>query len=190
MTDPLLTNFTSFSKKKSRIRETLNLSTDADHRTNTNLRRLYDLSLFFLLSDIFQINHATSPKLYWSYDPHRSRDSMSPVWGIFYMVYYADNFAAACVGFYFVSYIVKCVFQYVDNIFFWYFSHPSKEIKSENVHKIKLWRNEHILRKGLMKTHIFCSPNPQTTKTSVFCKVNMWLLTKTRPKQSVPNSWS
>ena len=27
----------------------------------------------------FFINHATSPKLYWSYDPHRSIDSMSPV---------------------------------------------------------------------------------------------------------------
>ena len=32
---------------------------------------------------IYEINHATSPKLYRSYDPHRSRDSLSPVCGIF-----------------------------------------------------------------------------------------------------------
>ena len=31
----------------------------------------------------FLINHATSPKLYRSYYPHRSRDSLSPVCGIF-----------------------------------------------------------------------------------------------------------
>ena len=30
-----------------------------------------------------KINHATSPKLYRSYYPHRSRDSLSPVCGIF-----------------------------------------------------------------------------------------------------------
>ena len=36
------------------------------------------------IRDFFLINHATSPKLYWSYDPHRSRDSMSPVCRIFY----------------------------------------------------------------------------------------------------------
>ena len=29
------------------------------------------------------MNHETSPKLYWSYYPHRSRDSLSPVCGIF-----------------------------------------------------------------------------------------------------------
>ena len=29
-----------------------------------------------------EINHATSPKLYRSYYPHRSRDSLSPVCGI------------------------------------------------------------------------------------------------------------
>ena len=33
------------SKKKSRIRETPTLSTDADNRTDTNLKRLRDLSL-------------------------------------------------------------------------------------------------------------------------------------------------
>ena len=33
-----------------------------------------------------KINHATSAKLYWSYDPHRSRDSMSPVCGIFLLL--------------------------------------------------------------------------------------------------------
>ena len=32
----------------------------------------------------FFINQANSPKLYWSYNPHRSRDSMSPVCGIFF----------------------------------------------------------------------------------------------------------
>ena len=35
--------------KKSRIRETQTLSTDADSRTNTNLKRLRDLSNFFFL---------------------------------------------------------------------------------------------------------------------------------------------
>ena len=34
-----------FHKKKSRIRETPTLSTDADRRTDTNLKRLRDLSL-------------------------------------------------------------------------------------------------------------------------------------------------
>ena len=34
---------------------------------------------------IFQINHATSPKCYRSYYPHRSRDSLSPVCGIFFI---------------------------------------------------------------------------------------------------------
>ena len=33
------------------------------------------------------INHATSPKLYRSCYPHRSRDSLSPVCGIFYLEY-------------------------------------------------------------------------------------------------------
>ena len=33
------------SKKKSRIRETPTLSTAADNRTDTNLKRLHDLSL-------------------------------------------------------------------------------------------------------------------------------------------------
>ena len=33
------------------------------------------------------INHLTSPKLYRSYDPHRSRDSMSPVCGIFFFIF-------------------------------------------------------------------------------------------------------
>ena len=33
--------------KKSRIRETPTLSTDADNRTDTNLKRLHDLSFFF-----------------------------------------------------------------------------------------------------------------------------------------------
>ena len=32
------------------------------------------------------INHATSPKLYRSYYPHRSRDSLSPVCGIFCLI--------------------------------------------------------------------------------------------------------
>ena len=31
----------------------------------------------------FEINQATSPKLYWSYYPHWSRDSLSPVCGTF-----------------------------------------------------------------------------------------------------------
>ena len=55
--------------------------TDADSRTDTILKRLRDfpLLLFFL------INHLTSPKLYRSYDPHRSRDSLSPVCGIFFI---------------------------------------------------------------------------------------------------------
>ena len=30
-----------------------------------------------------QINHATSSNLYWSYYPHRSRELVSPVCGIF-----------------------------------------------------------------------------------------------------------
>ena len=40
-----------FVPKKSRIRETKNLSTDADSRTNTTLERLRDLS-FFLIQKI------------------------------------------------------------------------------------------------------------------------------------------
>ena len=39
------------NKKKSRIRETSNLSTDADRRTDTILEGLRDLSSFFLLLD-------------------------------------------------------------------------------------------------------------------------------------------
>ena len=39
-----------------------------------------DFGGFFL---VLKINHATSPKLYRSYYPHRSRDSLSPVCGIF-----------------------------------------------------------------------------------------------------------
>ena len=35
-------------KKKSRIRETPTLSTDADSRTDTNLKRLHDLFNFFI----------------------------------------------------------------------------------------------------------------------------------------------
>ena len=70
--------------KKSRIRETKNLSTDADSRTDTILERLR----FFveLFKKKLKINHATSPKLYRSYYPHRLRDSLSPVCGIFLVV--------------------------------------------------------------------------------------------------------
>ena len=39
-------------------------------------------TLFFLFKK--KKNHATSPKLYRSYYPHRLRDSVSPVCGIFY----------------------------------------------------------------------------------------------------------
>ena len=38
-----ITNTFDFSSKKSRIRETPTLSTDADSRTDTNLKRLRDL---------------------------------------------------------------------------------------------------------------------------------------------------
>ena len=44
-------------------------------------------SLHPLVADIIcerPLHHATSPKLYWSYYPHRSRDSLSPVCRIFY----------------------------------------------------------------------------------------------------------
>ena len=86
-----------YYKKKSRIRETLNLSTDADHRIyflrggkkkkkrKKSSNKFYIYIFFF--SFFFQINHATSPKLYRSYDPHRSRDLMSPVCGIFFYKY-------------------------------------------------------------------------------------------------------
>ena len=40
--------FVEMQFKKSRIRETSNLSTDADRRTDTNLKRLRDLSLFLI----------------------------------------------------------------------------------------------------------------------------------------------
>ena len=45
-------------KKKSRIRETSTLSTDADSRTDTNLKRLCDLSLifFFFFKDHYSCN--------------------------------------------------------------------------------------------------------------------------------------
>ena len=45
----------------------------------------------------FEINHATSPKLYRSYYLHRSRDSLSPVCGIFCNSY--GDLCAFCVKF-------------------------------------------------------------------------------------------
>ena len=38
---------------------------------------------FFQFVLFFEINHATSSNLYWSYYPHRSRELVSPVCGIF-----------------------------------------------------------------------------------------------------------
>ena len=50
-------NILEYILKKSRIRETTTLSTDADSRTNTNLKRLRDLSIilytFFFTGIIF-----------------------------------------------------------------------------------------------------------------------------------------
>ena len=43
-------------------------------------------TFFFLINLRIKINNATSPKLYWSYYPHRSRDSLSPVCGIFFLI--------------------------------------------------------------------------------------------------------
>ena len=40
------------------------------------------------------MNHATSPKLYRSYNPHRSRDSVSPVCGIFSLVMASQTLTA------------------------------------------------------------------------------------------------
>ena len=37
----------------------------------------------FFFNFFFEINHATSSNLYRSYYPHRSRDALSPVCGIF-----------------------------------------------------------------------------------------------------------
>ena len=44
-----LNGFFKVIDKKSRIRETKNLSTDADSRTDTVLERLRDLSIFYLI---------------------------------------------------------------------------------------------------------------------------------------------
>ena len=44
------------------------------------------VSIFAWTKSAFQcglVNHATFPKLYWSYYPHRSRELVSPVCGIF-----------------------------------------------------------------------------------------------------------
>ena len=38
-------------------------------------------NIFFKI--FIKMNHAPSPKLYWSYDPHRLRELVSPVCGIF-----------------------------------------------------------------------------------------------------------
>ena len=86
--------------KKSRIRETLNLSTNADSRTDTILGScvIFCFIFYLFLRDcvIFlnqnlkkkfkknNLNHATSPKLYRSYYPHWSRELLSPVCGIFF----------------------------------------------------------------------------------------------------------
>ena len=44
------------------------------------MRDLFKLLLLFIF---FEINHKTSSNLYWSYYPHRSRELVSPVCGIF-----------------------------------------------------------------------------------------------------------
>ena len=51
------------------------------------------------------INHATSPKLYWSYYPHRSRDSLSPVCGIFNQSLLKQKFCWY-IG---RAYIIQCI---------------------------------------------------------------------------------
>ena len=43
----LLSQFTHFFRENSGIRETPTVLTDADSRTDTNLKRLHDLSFFF-----------------------------------------------------------------------------------------------------------------------------------------------
>ena len=45
----------------------------------------FERFFYFFFYFFLKINHATSPKLYWSYYPHRSRDSLSPVCGIFFI---------------------------------------------------------------------------------------------------------
>ena len=51
---------------------------------------LFFLFLFFYeaTSKKKEINHSTSPKLYWSYYAHRSRDSLYPLCGIFKILFY------------------------------------------------------------------------------------------------------
>ena len=78
-------------KKKSCIRETMNISTNADSRTDIIFEWLRDFSHFFFekrhvtsqkkknKSKKKEKYHATSQKLCRSYCPHRSRDSLSPV---------------------------------------------------------------------------------------------------------------
>ena len=80
--------------KKSRLRGTLNFSTDADRSTDT--KRIPKTTFFDKKKNEKKeeknhttsqkkkyIYYAISPKLYWCYYPHRSRDSVSPVCGIF-----------------------------------------------------------------------------------------------------------
>ena len=53
--------------------------------------------IYFILDFFFEINHATSSNLYRSYYPHRSRELVSPVCGIFiwklYIITVLDNFS-------------------------------------------------------------------------------------------------
>ena len=83
----------------------MNLSTDADSRTDTIFEWLCDFSQFFFVEKSHvtsqkkkknlkkkerkkEKNHATSQKLCRSYYPHRSRDSLSPVCRIFFFTVY------------------------------------------------------------------------------------------------------
>ena len=47
-------------------------------------------NLFFILF-LLKINHTTSQNLYRSYCPHQSRDSLSPVCGIFFFINHATS---------------------------------------------------------------------------------------------------
>ena len=51
---------------------------------------------FIIIFFFIKIYHATSPKLYWSYYAHQSRELVSPVCGILYLC--SDKFSLFCCG--------------------------------------------------------------------------------------------
>ena len=80
-----------------------------------NLRKNYNLRK--ITQPFFYINHATSSNLYRSYYPHRSKELVSPVYGIFLFDFYvlpftfyflAFTFDILPLIFYLLSFYILC----------------------------------------------------------------------------------